>query len=110
MSLTSQLYKIPSQLSCWILLFTLGLISAELRLHTDADGRVYQVIKVEPKDNKTVPTSPGFVLPQHDQMDLAYNGDGDLSVITYKKDGVTVGTQNLTYVGRVLTSISVTLA
>jgi len=56
--------------------------------------------------NGAILTSQGMPIPEHDERVLAYTS-GDLTSVTYKKDGVAVATKTLTYTDGNLTGVVV---
>ena len=67
---------------------------------------VQQPVPVELDPTQLAPLQDPMPIPVHDQIVLAYT-DGNLTSVTYKLDGVTVGTKTLTYTDGNLTGVSV---
>lgn len=48
---------------------------------------------------------PGFNLPNYDEIQLGYTGE-DVTTVTYKENGATVATLNLSYTNGLLTGVA----
>jgi hypothetical protein len=67
--------------------------------------KLYEHIKVSSPEGRAVNTSPIFDLPVADQAEMTYDGLGNITGVTYKRGGNTVGTLAMTYTDGNLTSV-----
>lgn len=69
-------------------------------LSLDVDG-----VEIKNDVGNPIPTVTGLKIPHHDEIDLGYDGDDNLTSVTYKLDGTTVATLTLTYSNGNLTKV-----
>ncbi len=70
----------------------------------DAAGTI-----INPATEDTLQKVLGFQIPVYTSFEIAYNGSGNISTITYKDGITTVATKTLAYSGDDIISVTVTL-